>query len=262
MNLSNIKSDYKDKIEGDEMRFESYAQELEDIILYVALQDVAEGFYIDVGANDPVDISVTKFFYDRGWSGINIEPLRSKCAILENERTRDINLCVGISNQRGEEMLIPSDGGGGVITTFSESIAEKGGFANHTKYAKVMLTLSDVYEQYCCQNQQIHFCKIDVEGYEKYVLEGISNWEIFRPWIFVVEAAEPGTDIPAYEPWEDILLTNGYILAYATKINRYYLDKRKEHLLERFDEIDKFTDKNVIVRMEMTSIDDILNNWK
>ena len=30
------------------MRYESYAQELEDIILYVALQDVDEGFYIDI----------------------------------------------------------------------------------------------------------------------------------------------------------------------------------------------------------------------
>ena len=36
------------------MRYESYAQELEDIILYVALQDVDEGFYIDIGANDPI----------------------------------------------------------------------------------------------------------------------------------------------------------------------------------------------------------------
>lgn len=44
------------------MRYESYAQELEDIILYVALQDVDEGFYIDIGANDPIEISVTKFF--------------------------------------------------------------------------------------------------------------------------------------------------------------------------------------------------------
>lgn len=44
------------------MRLESYAQELEDLILYSVLRDVEHGFYIDVGANDPTDISVTKFF--------------------------------------------------------------------------------------------------------------------------------------------------------------------------------------------------------
>lgn len=240
------------------MRLESYAQELEDIVLYIALQDVEKGFYIDIGANDPVDISVTKFFYDRGWNGINVEPLRSKCALLEYERPRDINLCVGISHERGEEMLFPA----GVITTFSESVAGKIGFLNHTRHTKTMLTLSDIYERYCNLNQQIHFCKIDVEGYEKYVLEGISDWDIYRPWIFVVESAEPGTDTQTYESWEDILLRNGYILAYATKINRYYLDKRKEHLLERFGEIEKIIRMTNIVKMEMKGIDDILNNWK
>ena len=58
------------------MRYDSYAQEYEDIILYAIIGDVSDGFYIDVGAYDPVDISVTKYFYDKGWHGINIEPLK------------------------------------------------------------------------------------------------------------------------------------------------------------------------------------------
>ena len=72
------------------MRFESYAQFLEDMVLYCALKDVDKGFYIDVGANDPTNLSVTKFFYDRGWHGINIEPLPDKCALLAEMRPRDI----------------------------------------------------------------------------------------------------------------------------------------------------------------------------
>ena len=35
----------------------------------------SEGFYVDVGAADPEVDSVTHAFYERGWSGINIEPL-------------------------------------------------------------------------------------------------------------------------------------------------------------------------------------------
>lgn len=150
------------------MRLESYAQELEDIILYSVLRDVKKGFYIDIGANDPVDISVTKFFYDRGWNGINVEPLRSKCALLENARSRDINLCIGISGKRGEMPLISA----GTGTTFSSAVAERLGYSNNHKYMKTMLTLSDIYEQYCEKNQQIHFCKIDVEGYEKEIIGG------------------------------------------------------------------------------------------
>lgn len=229
------------------MRFESYAQEWEDLILYVALQDVEKGFYIDVGANDPVDLSVTKFFYDRGWNGINIEPLQSKCALLANERQRDINLCVGIDVKRGRKELIT----GGVLTTFSEDIAEAGGFRDGHKYMKTMLTLSDVYERYCAVKQQIHFCKIDVEGYETNVLKGINTWGTYRPWIFVVEAAKPGTDIPCYEEWEPVLLSNGYILAYKTNINRFYLAEEKEYLLERFGEIEQFVSLNDIVKIKM-----------
>ena len=52
----------------------SYAQNQEDVLLRREFPDCTNGFYIDVGANDPVWDSVTKHFYDRGWHGINIEP--------------------------------------------------------------------------------------------------------------------------------------------------------------------------------------------
>jgi hypothetical protein len=52
----------------------SHAQNHEDILLWRALHDVEDGFYLDVGAQDPSYDSVTRAFYDRGWRGINIEP--------------------------------------------------------------------------------------------------------------------------------------------------------------------------------------------
>lgn len=51
------------------MRFYSYAQEYEDLALYLALRDIKKIFYIDVGANDPTYLSVTKFFYLGGVMG-------------------------------------------------------------------------------------------------------------------------------------------------------------------------------------------------
>jgi lipopolysaccharide transport system ATP-binding protein len=64
------------------MRFISYAQNNEDVLLWRALGHVQDGFYIDVGANDPVEHSVTRAFYDAGWHGINIEPLPAHIAGL------------------------------------------------------------------------------------------------------------------------------------------------------------------------------------
>src|SRR6185436_7546882 len=52
----------------------SFAQHWEDVRLWRVLHDLEPGFYVDVGAMDPVADSVTKLAYDRGWRGIDVEP--------------------------------------------------------------------------------------------------------------------------------------------------------------------------------------------
>ena len=58
------------------------------------------GFYIDVGANHPRIDSVTLAFYERGWRGINIEPLPHLHRELEQERPEDLNLNLAIGERR------------------------------------------------------------------------------------------------------------------------------------------------------------------
>jgi hypothetical protein len=72
--------------------FISYARNQEDVMLYRAFRNLKQGFYIDVGAQDPVINSVTKAFYDLGWHGINIARDEKYCQKLQSERSRDINL--------------------------------------------------------------------------------------------------------------------------------------------------------------------------
>ena len=69
-----------------------YGQVYEDKVLLSALGHVDRGFYIDVGAQQPEYHSVTKVFYDRGWNGINVEPVSRWFDQLSRERPRDINL--------------------------------------------------------------------------------------------------------------------------------------------------------------------------
>ena len=114
------------------------------MILYCALKDVDKGFYVDVGANDPTVDSVTKFFYDRGWHGINIEPLPDKCALLAEKRPRDINLCIGLSSERGKLDMFPHEG----VTTFSEEIAKSVNTPTDNRHAKIVQTLSEVLAKY------------------------------------------------------------------------------------------------------------------
>ena len=75
-------------------------------ILYYLFYDISKGFYIDIGANDPNFYSVTKAFYETGWSGINIEPLPNKFSLLKKFRKRDINLQLGAGNKEGNATLL------------------------------------------------------------------------------------------------------------------------------------------------------------
>lgn len=232
------------------MRLYSYTRELEDLILFSALRNVKKGFYIDVGANDPTAVNVTKFFYERGWRGINIEPQLAITKILEEDRPEDINLCVGIGKECGRLQMY----GTGELATFSKEVADKD---NHEKTYEVdILTLTDIINSLPPSHRvsEIHFCKIDVEGFEKEVLEGISDWETFRPWIYVMESTEPQTDIPCHEKWEYILLEHGYNLAFKFGVNRYYLDKRKLHLQTFFNDTGNFLKQHEIIKLNMQLI--------
>lgn len=194
----------------------TYAQDKEDLILWQILSGIEKGFYIDVGANSPDVYSVTKLFYENGWNGINIEPLPDMFNELVAERERDINLNIGIGNTEDTMTLHIDD----MCSTFSNKVVADQHLEDKATMQIEIDTLANVLTYYA--PQEIHFCKIDVEGFEREVLEGM-DW-IYRPWVFCMESTKPNTEIPCHEEWEHILLENGYALKYTHGINRYYID--------------------------------------
>ncbi len=230
------------------MRFVSYAQEFEDLFVYLLLKDYVKiGNYIDVGANDPIQFSVTKAFYDMGWSGINIEPLPDMCALLEAERSRDVNLCLGVGEKEGVLNLRVA----GMRSSFAQDVTEK--MSGENELQKSIVPLQMIYDRYCSSDTEIHFCKIDVEGFEREVLLGI-DFRRLRPWVMVVEATEPGTMIPCHEKWENILLSNGYEFAFANGINRYYVAEEKSFLKDEYKKLGSFVQENVIVKNQLMRV--------
>lgn len=211
------------------MSFISYAQNFEDVMLWRALKDVDQGFYIDVGANDPTTDSVTKAFYERGWHGINVEPLTSHYQDLLADRSRDINLCCAAGETRGEIEVFECDIRG--WATAAQSVVDKHVQRGHEGvYHRVPLrTLADICQEYVTSD--IHFLKIDVEGLEKQVIRG-GDFHKFRPWIVVIEATKPNSTEEVHEQWEDLLLAANYQLAYADGLNRFYVAAEHPELLQ------------------------------
>lgn len=218
------------------MTFISYSQCHEDYILYRALQDVKKGFYVDVGASFPESDSVTKAFYDRGWHGINIESNPTVYKILQNERLNDLNICCLISddNSKSNAFYIVNDGNGGLSTadqTQLSYLVESN--YDVTRISVPSQTLNSVFAKSLPENTEIHFLKIDVEGLEKKVLQGL-DLNLYRPWIIVIECMLANRQIECHGVWETILIKHRYQCVFQDGLNRYYLANEKAELSQHF----------------------------
>jgi FkbM family methyltransferase len=221
----------------------SYAQNGEDVYLRRIFPYKKNGFYIDIGANDPVIDSVTKYFYDEGWSGINIEPGEIFCKVQE-ARPRDLNLNVGISDS--QQQLCFYDFGNG-LSTFSDEVAEGAGIEGYTCHRSMVpvTTLEAICEQYV--DREIDFLSIDVEGHELQVLRG-ADFQRWRPRIVVIEATRKP------EEWAHLLESAGYLLALFDGINRYYVREEDQALCALLSDpvncFDNFTPHRCVAPLE------------
>lgn len=201
----------------------TYAQNREDVLLQRVFQDHT-GFYVDVGANEPVESSVTKHFSLRGWRGINIEPHPELHRKLCEDRPDDINLHIGASNQRATLEFLECVSNPG-LSTFSPSMADNWRRRDGLEFASRSVPvrpLSEVFEEHV--KETIDFLKIDAEAHELEVISG-NDWTRWRPRIVLVEATAP-------ERWEPLLHEAGYLSAAFDGLNLYYVRQEEPELLE------------------------------
>lgn len=203
-------------------------------MLWRALGHIKSGFFIDVGAWAPDEDSVTKYFSDNGWNGINVEPHPFYFLKLEQGRPLDINLNVAVSDHTGTSVMHFIDDTG--LSTIDEDFAREHVNAGRKSISKVvpLTTLREIWKSSVPKKQDVHFLKIDVEGLEKEVLLG-NDWENNRPWIVVIEAMLPGVQVESHREWEKIIINSNYKHCYSDGLNRFYI--AKEHadgLLEKF----------------------------
>ncbi|MCA1248314.1 FkbM family methyltransferase [Massilia sp. MS-15] len=214
------------------MSFISYSQNGEDVLLWRALGHVKNGFYIDVGANDPEEHSVTKAFYDAGWHGVSIEPLPSFHSAFLEQRPRDINLAIAAGSGNGELTLYDTPQVRGWASP-DKAVAEMHRAEGH-EVAEITVpvrTLASVCEQYV--QGEIHFLKIDVEGFEGEVLRGM-DFARWRPWVLVIEATLPNGRDSMHEAWDGLVTGQRYRYAWFDGLNRYYVAEEHADLLDAF----------------------------
>ncbi len=206
---------------GSKTLRKSYAQNFEDVMLMRAFGAQADGRYIDVGAADPERYSITRLFYERGWTGINIEPHPDLHARLQEARPRDVNLQIALGAAPGHATLYRAEPP--ELSTLDPAAARVLEAQGRARGASIVTvdTLSAVVAAHC-PGETVDFLSVDAEGRDGAVLAG-ADFTRFRPRVIIVEATRPQSFEPSHEAWEPALLAAGYSLALFDGLNRFYL---------------------------------------
>lgn len=221
-------------------RLITYAQNFEDVMLERLFPGKKRGFYVDIGAWDPNAYSVTRHFYQRGWRGLNIEPIGWRHAMFVEHRTRDVNIRGLVGSGSGPTRFfecVEEDYLSTTVAEVAETVRAKG--LNVNEYYLDIERLDTLIERHC--PKVIDFLKIDVEGAEADVLKTI-DLERFRPRALIIEATTPGSGLKSWdEPdafgswgeWEEDVLRQGYVFARFDGLNRFYVRSEDRKLAQR-----------------------------
>jgi FkbM family methyltransferase len=209
----------------------SYTQNLEDYHLSLAFAGQVSGTYIDVGAGHPIADNVSFWFYERGWSGIVVEPQPDLAALYKQLRPRDRVVRGLIGREGGEIDFYRVDRLHGFSTTVREHAEKAKQFGvGYETFRMPVVTLAELCATHGLAT--IDFLKVDVEGGEADVLLG-NDWTRFRPKVIVIEAVAPGSGEPAWEAWEPFLLAHGYRFVLFDTLNRFYVAEEHPDILAR-----------------------------
>lgn len=200
--------------------FTSYAQNFEDVMLWRVFKDVPNGFYIDIGAQEPVIDSVSFGFYEHGWRGVHVEPTPYYADKLRKMRPDEevVQAAVGSGDTKITFYSIPDTG----LSTADPVLAEKHrqrGFDCRSIDVE-LITLDALLDRF--GDRTVHWLKIDVEGLEESVL---SSWQASnaRPRVVVIESTDPLTNVRTDHKWNSHLFSRGYRFCYFDGLNCFYV---------------------------------------
>lgn len=192
----------------------------EDELVWQSFNRRKEGFFVEVGANEPRTGSQTWFLEQQGWRGILIEPQARLCGSLREARPRSTVLQVACGAP-GHPAEMPFY----IATAPSKSSLVKNLIEATTTYAQTemvkIMTLDAVLAE--LGNPHLDFVSIDVEGTQLDVLRGF-DLRRHCPELLLMEDHLYHLKVHRY------LRRQGYRLVKRTGLNNWYVPSQR-----RFD---------------------------
>ena len=202
--------------------FISFSINYEDVVLRRLFRERGSGFFVDVGAEHPIVGNDFYGLYTRGWSGINIEPNPSYFALLQEQRPRDTNLQLALSDVAGQELTYFEVENTGLSTCDETQVAAclAKGYAVKRHDIRSS-TLKDVLAS--IDVPHIDILKVDVEGLEERVLLG-NDWDRYRPSVIMVEVTYPQTSMRRPTGIRRSLEALGYRHVHFDNLNDFFAE--------------------------------------
>ncbi len=171
-----------------------------------------EGFFVDVGANDPEHMSQTWHLEQLGWRGVLIEPQPAMVQKLRERRQATVFACACSSPHNSGKML-PFQVSG--IHSSLDPGFFVAGMRKESMIEVPVRTLDDILAE-ADAPAPIDLLSIDVESHEIEVLNGLTL-ERWRPRLILIE------DLAFNLKLHRLLRSRGYAWVRRTGLNGWYV---------------------------------------
>jgi FkbM family methyltransferase len=211
----------------------SHAQQGEDIalaqILYGVLR-IERPTYMDVGAHHPVLSNNTYYFYERGASGVLVEPNPALHGVLEQVRPRDalVRAGIGVTAQAEADFYVIGGSEDAQLNTFSREqaealVARSRGVYRIDRVMKIpLLNINELMRKHW--NGPPNLLSLDTEGFDLPILRSL-DFERLRPDVVCVETVEIGGRRLLSEIMQ-LMAQKGYEVRGGSFINTIFIDRR------------------------------------
>ena len=200
----------------------TYSQTGEDMIIQKILESVTNGFYVEIGSNEPVQHSNTFGLYLKGWRGITVDANAAMVAMHRKVRPNDTAVCAAVSDEEKEVTFYEFDMD--EISTIDADFyaMNKDQQRVNRQTTLTTRTLNSIMVENLPSETSIDLLSIDVEGHDFNVLKSI-DLKMYRPKLIVIEMHDFALTNPTANDVYNFLVEHNYRLAGYAIWNGYFV---------------------------------------